>query len=228
MTFGQIVQQVMDRLNLVSSDARTRIKTEVNLRYREVATAVNLDRARRGTVQFTTASGSSYAVASGSVAKVLSVYDPTILMNVLGESTVEQLINMDAATLVKGTPYLYAVNNVQNNLVRLRLFPQPQQENTLYADAILAGTDLVEDSDEPLLPVDFHDILVLGACADELLKMDKQRIAQQSMEQRFEKRLSELRYFIVKSAYLHTYQNDSYAKWGLDAKVWPWTNIAVG
>ena len=225
MTFLQLQNQVMNRLNLTSTDARTRIKVELNLRYAEVQSSVNLDRTRRGTVNFVTASGQSLVTASG-VAKVLAVFDPTILRSVLGEVTVNQIRIMDAPEAVVGTPYLYAINNHVNNVVTLRLFPQPTQVNTLVADALIEGTDMVEDSDEPAFPTDYHDILVLGVCSDELLKMDKAQPLAMKMEERFEKRLSELRYFLIKSAYLRLTQVDNYLQNGLGSKTWPWANLA--
>jgi len=224
MTFLELQDQVMNRLNLTSSDARTRIKVELNLRYAQVQSTVNLDRTRRGQASFTTVSGNSLTTASG-IAKVLSVFDPTILMNVLGEVTVNQIRLMDAPQQVTGIPFLYAINNHINNAVTLRLFPQPTAANVLQADVLLAGTNMVEDTDEPSFPTDFHDCLVYGVCADELLKMDKARPLAISMEERYKERVSELRYFVIKSAYLHLTQQDNYLQNGLNARVWPWANL---
>ncbi len=53
MTFVQLQNQVMNRLNLTSTDARTRIKVELNLRYREIQSGVNLSQTRRGITTFT-------------------------------------------------------------------------------------------------------------------------------------------------------------------------------
>lgn len=226
MTFLELQNQVMDRLNLTSTDARTRIKVELNLRYAEVQSSVNLDRTRRGIIQFTTASGQSYTTASG-VAKVLSVYDPVFLRRPLGEVTVNQIRLMDAPLAVQGNPYLYAIEHHVNDAVTLLLFPQPQAVQTLQADALLEGTNMVDDDDEPAFPTDYHDILIQGVLADELMKMEKARPLAEKAEAKFEKRLGELRYFIIKSAYLKLQQRDQYGQWGLSARVWPFANMGV-
>ncbi len=60
-------------------------------------------------------------------------------------------------------------------------------------------------SDTPTFPEQFHDILVYGAMAIELDKMEKPD-RQAAAEARFQGRLSELRFFIATSAYLTIYQ----------------------
>ena len=224
MTFLEIQNQVMDRLNLTSDDARTRIKTEINLRYAEVQSSVNLSRTRRSVLQFTTVSGNSLTTCSG-IAKVLSIFDPVYLMRPLQEVSLNEIRLLDAPSAVQGIPYLYAIQHQEARSVTLRLFPQPQQVQTLQSDALVSGTNMTADDDEPAFPEDFHDILVLGPCADELLKMDNQRLAQEAMEKRFEKRLGELRYFIIKSTTLNLSQRDSFLNWGLSARVWPFANL---
>jgi hypothetical protein len=216
----------MARLNLTSTEARTRIKAEINDRYREVASSVNMASTRRGVTTFTTVSGDNEVTQSG-VAKVLSVFDPTYLRRPLGETTLNQIRMMDAPLLVVGIPYLYAVTDNNADLITLFLWPQPTAVNVLNADCLLAGTDMDSDSDEPAFPVDYHDVLVHGVMSDELMKMEKLRPLAQAAEGKFEKRLSELRYFIIKSAYLSLKQTDNYARFGLSARVWPYANLGV-
>ncbi len=225
MTFLDLQTQVMGRLNLTSTDARTRVKVELNLRYREIQSGVNLSQTRRGIATFTTTSGSSTVTQSG-IAKVLSVFDPVYLMRPLREISLNTIRALDAPSLVKGTPYEFVVQNDTSNLITLRLFPQPQVTYDLQADVLLAGTDMVSNSDEPAFPTDFHDILVQGVIADELNKVEKFREAQ-LFEAKFEKRLSELRYSLRKAAWiLGPRQTDSFLTYGLSARVWPFANIA--
>ncbi len=161
MTFLEIQDQVMNRLNLVSDDARTRIKVEINLRNAEVQSGINLERTRRGLATFTTVSGNSLVTQSG-VAKVLSVFDPVYLRRPLTEVSQNEIRLLDAPSAVQGIPYLYAINTQHASTVTLRLFPQPQNVNALQADVLLQGTNMVDDTDEPTFPEDYHDILVLG------------------------------------------------------------------
>ncbi len=225
MTFKEIQDLVMGKLNLTSSDARSRIKVEINLRYREIQTGVNLASSRRGVTTFTTASGSSTTTQSG-VEKVLSVFDNVFLMRPLREISLNTIRALDAPALVQGTPYEYVIDNWTDDIVTLRLFPQPTVAYALQADVILAGTDMTSDSDEPAFAESYHDIIVHGVVADELNKLEKYREAQ-LFETKFEKRLGELRYFIRKAAWiLGPRQTDSYLRYGMSAKVWPYANLA--
>jgi hypothetical protein len=214
----------MNRLNLTSTDARTRIKVEINLRYREVQSGVNLSSTRRGLTTFTTASGVSTTTQSG-IAKVLSVFDSTYLMRPLREISLNTIRSLDAPSLVQGIPYEFVVQNDTHDLITLRLFPQPNVVYNLQADVLLTGTDMSSDSDEPAFPDDYHDILVQGVVADELNKLEKFREGQ-LFEAKFEKRLSELRYFIRKSAWiLGPKQSDNFMRNALTVRVWPYSNV---
>ncbi len=214
----------MNRLNLTSTDARTRIKVELNLRYREIQSGVNLSQTRRGITTFTTTSGSSTTTQSG-IAKVLSVFDPVYLMRPLREITLNTIRSLDAPSLVQGIPYEFVIQNDTHDVITLRLFPQPQVVYNLQADVILTGTDMSSDSDEPSFPDDYHDILVNGVIADELNKLEKFREAQ-LFEAKFEKRTSELRYFIHKSGWiLGPKQSDNFMRNALSVRMWPYSNL---
>jgi hypothetical protein len=207
MTFVQLQNRVMERLNLTSTEARTRIKAELNDRYREVQSAVNLARTRRGVKSFNTVSGNANVTVSG-VAKLLNVYDPVILKRPLDEATPDQIRVLDAAGVTSGPPRLYAVQVHSADEITLLLWPKPASVSGLKSDAILAGTDMSADADEPSFPEDYHDILVHGVLADEYAKIDKLRPAGDKEEAKFEKRLGELRYFIISSGYLNMVSND--------------------
>lgn len=55
------------------------------------------------------------------------------------------------------------------------LWPTPSAARTVSIDYAREITDMSNSTDEPLLPVDFHRLLVYGACMDESLKLDDQR-----------------------------------------------------
>ena len=216
----------MNRLNLTSTDARTRIKTELNLRYREVQSSVNMAPTRRGLITFPVSSGVPTTTQSG-VAKVLSVYDPIYLLQPLVEISLNQLRMQDAPEIVVGVPYEYVIDNFENNIVTLRLFPVPSVTYDLSADALLAGIDMVSDSDEPAFPDDYHDVLVHGSLADELNKMEKYKAALVE-DGAFQRRLSDLRYFIMKSAWMQgPRQTDRFLGFGLSSRIWPFSNLMV-
>jgi hypothetical protein len=206
VNFRDLQQSVMSRLNYSSADARDLVKEWLNQRYREVTSSTNLSRTRRGVATMTTVVGNRLVSASG-IAKVMGVVDPLILRRPLLEVTVEQIRAFDAAEQVVGAPTHYAILRHQNDTVTLTLFPTPTSVSNLAVDALLAGTDMVVDSDEPSFPVDFHDVLIHGAMADALTKLEKEKLALKA-EMKFEKRAAELRYFLMKSAYLSRTQRD--------------------
>jgi hypothetical protein len=127
---------------------------------------------------------------------------------------------------VVGPSTNYAVQNMVADQVTLRLFPIPNSTYNLTSDCLLAGIDMVADSDEPALPTDFHDILVHGVLYDELMKLEKANPLAQIEAAKFSQRLSDLRFFIHKAAYLRLSQTDSFLQWSLAARTWPWANLA--
>jgi hypothetical protein len=103
MTFLEIQDEVMNRLNLTSDSARTRIKGLINSRYRAVTSGVNMKRTRAATVNVA-AVANTPTVTLSNVARLGTLYDPTLLKNVLTEVTLPFIRQMDAADAVVGVP----------------------------------------------------------------------------------------------------------------------------
>lgn len=77
----------------------------------------------------------------------------------------------------------------------LHLFPVPSAVLTLYADVELHVQDLANDTDEPLLPEDFHDVLLNGALMREYKTREK--ITMYKVEwNEFNQRIAEMRTFL--------------------------------
>lgn len=66
-------------------------------------------------------------------------------------------------------------NESTRRYLQVRLWPTPSAALTYAVDAVRENVDLVEEYDEPLLPRDFHYLLVLGATADEMRMRDDSR-----------------------------------------------------
>lgn len=203
MTFGEIKTRVMRRTNLSSDDANTRVGDFVNERLRNVQTSVNFSRIRRGSASASTVSGVATVVPSG-VIKPLTVTFPA-LNRVLGERTEDQLRTFSPNRQWIGAPEVYAVRSFAADSFTMELVPIPDGVYDLTIDGIIPGVDLVADGDIPVLPEDFHDILIFGALADEYNHYDKADLAL-VQEKKFNARVSELRYFLQKSIYLHRAQ----------------------
>ena len=215
MTYKQIQDRVLDRLNLTSTEARARIKNFINERYRQAVTSCSLPRLRMGSAAPMTVSGTATLAVTG-VIKPTTITLPA-LNRVLYERSQDQLRTYDPSGQWLGAPQYYAITNYGATSFSLLLMPKPDATYVLSVDGYLAGTDLSNDSDVPAFPEDFHDLLEDGALADEYDHKDKDDFATK-YEKRFQIRLSELRYFIAKSTYLHRTQNSA----NTNAAAWYW------
>lgn len=74
------------------------------------------------------------------------------------------------------------------------LWPTPADVQTYSFDYERKLVDLVQDTDEPYLPDDFHDLLSIGARMDEYEKMDDQRFG--AAERQWKERFSDLQFYI--------------------------------
>lgn len=206
MTFKQIQDRVMARTNLTSADARARVKDFINERLRAAQTSCNLGAVRRTTVTAATVPDTA-TVTPSNLIKAITIVIPD-LNRPLGERSLDQLRTFDAANQWKGAPELWAVKSVGATSVTLQLQPIPDDVYTLQIDGIAPGVTLENDNDVPVLPEDFHDLLVFGALADELDHLE--RPGSGKAEAKYEQRLRELRYWLAKSAYLHRAQNTEF------------------
>jgi hypothetical protein len=222
MTFVQLQNDVLARLGWSSTDARALVKSYLNQRYREVQSSCNLARTRFGTVTANTVANDNTLAFTG-IAKLNTVYDAVVLKRPLQEVTVAEIREMDTAAAANGNPTHYAVLSHINDTVDLLLYPEPAAISALSADGLLAGTDMAADADEPTIPDDFHDILLIGAEADGRRKSEKRAFAN-DCEQKFQQRLADLRYFLLKSANLRRTPHDRYTAPG--RKLWPYSNLS--
>ena len=216
MTFLELQDRVMSRLNLSETAARDRVKIFINERYRRVATSISLGRVRRGTVSFNTAAG-TYTYTPTNLIKPFTV-TYVAGSRVLDEMTLDQLRLVDPNNSLTGGLEKYAVTVYGASTVTLYIHPKPDAIYALQVDGMLRGTDLSANGDIPAFPEDFHDVLEFGALADELEKMEKYKMAEK-YEKAYAERQRELRYFIAKSAYLELTQGDQW--W-----IGPWYGVS--
>ncbi len=209
----------MNRLLLTTTEARTRVKAEINLRYAEVCSGVGLAKTRRAVVTKATVANTA-ALSFTNTANLFSLYDAVNLKRTLEEISLATYRELDTAAAQVGYPHSYAILSHGATSMSLLLYPKPSTVYNLTGDILAIGTDLTADSDEPSFPEDFHDILVQGALQDELLKMEKSQPLALQAERRFEKRLGELRYYYAKRSYLNRQSTDRYTEAGLRPRAW--------
>jgi hypothetical protein len=208
----------MARTNLTTTAARDRIKAYVNERLRRVATSTNVGRVRFGSVSINTVANVNTITSTGLV-KIVTASIPAE-NQILDERTTDQLRSYDTDVSQNGVPRFFAVKAVNATTLTVQLYPEPDAIYAVVLEGILTGTDLSADADVPGLPEDFHDVLIFGALADELPHLQRTDEAAY-YEDKFEKRLSDLKYFLAKSAYLRRVETGNvFSHWWL-AGVWP-------
>lgn len=121
-------------------------------------------------------------------------------------ATWEQVDNVYLATAAVGTVTLHEDSGTGTELARIalgatmphywtiHLWPTPSSAQTLTLDYAREVRDMSQNADEPLLPLDFHRMLVYGACMDECLKTDDPRYS--IFEREWDKARSALLYWI--------------------------------
>lgn len=205
MTFDEICDEVMDRLNLTSLDARERVEKRVNTRYRKVTSSIGMQTSRRILVDVAVAAAEEGLpeVTVPDVQKILRIKmtgdDGGVRQ--LKEKTFDEINNMATFT---GTPQAWAPKLYGPAETVIILDGFPGTDFTLTVEGYDRVIDM-QGTQEPYFPEDFHDILVEGAMADELRKMEKPALATMS-ENNYAGRLSDLRFFIAKSAGLDIVQ----------------------
>jgi hypothetical protein len=202
MTVDDIKTTVATRLNLTSSDAYTRIVSEINDRYKRVTSSIGLAVTRRQTFSANAGLGSNLMTFSG-CEKLINVVDrSTSPYRVLQEISMEEMENREPAANDFVT--YYAIQTMGASSVVIRMDCIAQSAFTLYADGY-ANLATISGSSVPAFAESFHDILVHGVLADEYRKIMQKALAIDE-EQQYERRLGELRLFIAESAYLERYQ----------------------
>lgn len=203
MTFAELVTSVMGRLNLTSDDAKVRIGGEINDRYARVRTSTGMVTSNRVTVSAAATSGRDALMFVG-VEKVLTVYNPSLPPL---SQPLDEVSFLDFRTMPKLTepPTAYAIDRIRARSVTIRVNCTASADGsfTLNADGYEEAIELTGDL-EPAFSASFHDILLHGAMADELLKLEKPELAA-DRENKYELRLAELRYEIAKSAARRVY-----------------------
>ncbi len=205
MTLEEMVTETAERLNLTSQKALDRIKRTINIRYRQAATSVGMQNIVRGGIAVNTVIASQ-GITVPNVEKIYAVFDLrttpyTILQQISVDSMLHRNIGVDP-------PTAFCVTNFTTTGVTISLDIIPASVYAMGIDADVVLTALSADSDVPLFPASFHDLLIFGAMATELDKMEKYEFAKKQ-EAMYQIRLADLRYYIAKSRYLDIHQGKS-------------------
>jgi hypothetical protein len=205
VTFLELKTEAANRLNLTSTDAYTRLGSYINQRYRRLTSSVGLSTTRHSTINVNTVAATETITIA--LEKVELVYNVTAgQRTMLGWLPYEEFRTRVVEDNQVGEPKQYAVKDTNPGTVVIALYPVPDDIYTIYAEGMASAATLT-DSDTPNIPTDFQDALILGAMADELFKMEKYPLAQ-DFQRQYEMRVSDLRLFLAKSAYVSVAEAD--------------------
>lgn len=200
MTADEIIAHALDALNLSSPEATLRIGRTLNVRYKRVTSAIGLITSRRAPLTKVATIGSSDFTFSG-VEHLDIVYRKVGTRNyTLKEVTYDEVLAMLPRA---EPPRHYAVKTVAAQTITITTDCVPTTAFTLYASG-LAILPTLSGIASPAFPESYHDVLIHGILADEYRKLEKEPYAQ-AAERDYENRLSDLKMFLAKSAYLDNY-----------------------
>lgn len=207
MTFDELVAEVMERLNLTSDEAATRVGKRVNSCYKRATSSIGLKTTRYiEDIPATAAIGSRLLTFSG-IEKILTVIDRSSGVDVpLDQITTDE---MHLASTKQEPPKQFCIYNLGPRSVQIKVDGEAESAYVLYADGSVSLATLV-GNEEPAFPESFHDILVFGALDDEYRKLEKFDLADK-MEKKYEGRLSDLRMWIATSSWQDIYQGKTAA-----------------
>jgi hypothetical protein len=179
MTYLELQNRALEALNLstaASTDPRTRIKKAINDWQRRILTKPQFARLLRDR-QLTltsTAAISTYTLAS-SVKRINGITDTTNEIPVVRRD-LGWLRRQDPGLEIDGIPVAYVfLGSSSSSLLQIQFWPTPQDAYAYLVDYTAQIADMTADTEEPLLPEDFHHVLALGAQADEWRRMDDDR-----------------------------------------------------
>lgn len=200
MTADELITHIADALNLSSAEALARIGRNLNVTYKRVTSAIGMVTTRREEVFKAVTIGSQLVTFTG-VEKLDVVFRKVGLRRIiLTELTNDEML---LATPGAEPPRHYSVFSVTPQSITIKIDCIPTTAFTLYALA-LGDLPTLTGANSPAFPESFHDILIYGVMTDEYRKMEKAAYAKEA-EDNYNQRLSDLKMFIAKSAYLDIY-----------------------
>lgn len=192
MTRDEITTQVMNRLNLSSSTATTRVNLEIQERYNWVLGAVGLATSTKGTATASTVGGTR--TVAFTLQRLDQLYVTTGLV-ALDQVSLDEMLRLPTASSNPAVGTKYAILTATGPTVTVLLENTPSSIVSLTAYGLTPQSDL-SSSTVPAFPAIFHDALVYGTCAIELRKMEKLELANAN-EEIFKMRVGQLAAFLL-------------------------------
>jgi hypothetical protein len=166
-TFKQIQDDVLERIGNSAVEARVRVKRFVNEWHRRLCTEAGIGMVRDAETTLTLVAGTDEYTLAAAIRRIRGIQDET-RGTALDERSLEWMRQVDPDDSMSGDPQYYAMRSDR----KIKLKPVPSGTQNLTIDYETRVVDLDDDADEPLIPEDFHYLLVLGARINEYEKND--------------------------------------------------------
>jgi hypothetical protein len=204
LTFTEIRTEILNRMNLVGTDASTRVGSAINRHNARICAELGLDAIAYVQRTSTTSIGTR-TLAFSNIEKIDRIRDATTSASLrfLTEDSFHDLKSMQPGS---GAPNKWAVQSVTASTVTVVFDNTPDAEYTIQADGQSTTTDL-SGSDVPAIPKSFHDILTWYVLAEEYLRKEKVEIAK-AYEIKATELLRALQFKFADSATKDTRQGD--------------------
>lgn len=184
----ELARETNKNATSLDTTSKARFLAAINRHYKRLASLPGLQHLRDTTTTFASVAGTAqYQIAS--VAKITRIFDTTNRRLLQPMSMAQyRALSPDAAN-EQGTPTHWIWESMSGSSTPafdLYLYQTPSAIVTYTADITSVLTLLSADADVPILPLDFHDLLFLGALVDEYRHLDDSRagIAQAQLKER--------------------------------------------
>jgi hypothetical protein len=182
-----------------ATEVVTRMRQWINTWHQRLLARPGIQLLRDSQVNFTTTIGQAVYTLAANIRRVDKVFLPDV-PTVLRMESLQWLREHDPGLQAKGIPELWIPatwNLVTPPLAQLRiqLWPIPADVYLVYVDCAVTAADLVSASDEPLLPFEYHWLLVEAACYEEWLRKADTRAG--TSRQDLETGFKEMRHWLL-------------------------------
>lgn len=174
----ELARETGKNASSLDTTSKARFLAAINRHYKRLASLPGLQHLRDTTTTFPSVAGQAlYQITT--VAKVKRIWDAVNRRYLLPMSVDQYRRHEQDGANQLGTPEFWVWRGITGGATPsfdLYLWQTPSAILTYSADVTSVLTLLSADGDIPILPLDFHDLLFLGALVDEYRHMDDSRV----------------------------------------------------
>lgn len=182
----ELARETNKNASTLDSTTKARFLAAINRHYKRLASLPGLQHLRDTTTTFPSVAGQAlYQISS--VAKIKRIFDATNRRYLEPMTMAQYRRHEQDAANTQGPPTFWVWRGITGGSTPtfdLYLWQTPSAVVTYTADVVSVLTLLSADGDVPILPLDFHDLLFLGALVDEYRHMDDSRVSIASAQQK--------------------------------------------